>query len=89
GERLTSDSAVRCVGNTLLLNGSVYAPPYLISAIGSPSALTAALASDPLVQRLQIYVDDFHLGFAVSKRSSLTAPPFRGVVSAVAARPTT
>ncbi len=27
-QRLLSTSAVRCVGNTLLLNGRVYSPPY-------------------------------------------------------------
>src|SRR5438270_462194 len=32
GERLISTSAVLCVGNTLLLNGTVHSPPYVISA---------------------------------------------------------
>jgi uncharacterized protein YlxW (UPF0749 family) len=89
GERLTSDSAVRCVGNTLLLHGSVYAPPYRIVAIGDPHALTAALSSDTLMQRFQIYVDDFHLGFKVEQPGTLTVPAFHGVVSVTSARATT
>jgi uncharacterized protein YlxW (UPF0749 family) len=86
GERLTSDSAVRCVGNTLLLHGSVYAPPYRITAIGNPASLTGIMSSDPLVQRFQIYVDDFHLGLSIQRSDSLTVPAFRGVVTATSAR---
>jgi uncharacterized protein YlxW (UPF0749 family) len=88
GERLTSDSAVRCVGNTLLLHGSVYAPPYRISAIGDPAALTAMLSLDPLVQRFQIYVDDLHLGFTIQRSGSLTVPAFHGIVTATSAHAT-
>src|SRR6478735_2468362 len=33
-QRVISTSAVRCVGNTLILQGRVYAPPYRITAIG-------------------------------------------------------
>lgn len=89
GERLTSDTAVRCVGNTLLLHGSLYAPPYRISAVGDPAVLTASLSSDPLVQRFRIFVEDFHLGFTIQRSGSLTVPAFRGVVQATSARATT
>ena len=33
-QRVISTSAVRCVGNTLILQGRVYAPPYRVTAIG-------------------------------------------------------
>ena len=86
GERLTSDSAVRCVGNTLLLHGSVYAPPYRISAIGDQVKLAAILASDPLVDRFRIFVEDLHLGFIVQLSKRLTVPAFRGVITDSSAR---
>ena len=35
GQRLVSTSAVLCVGNTLLLNGTVHSPPYVVRAIGA------------------------------------------------------
>ena len=38
GQRLVSTSAVLCVGNTLLLNGTVHSPPYVSSAPSAPSA---------------------------------------------------
>ena len=43
GVRVISTSAVRCVGNTLLLHGRVYSPPFVITAIGDPSAMQQAL----------------------------------------------
>jgi uncharacterized protein YlxW (UPF0749 family) len=89
GERLTSDSAVRCVGNTLLLHGSVYAPPYRISAIGDPSRLERALAEESGVERFRIFVDSFRLGFDISREGTLAVPAFRGVIRPAAARATT
>ena len=38
-QRIVSTSAVRCVGNTLILQGRVYSPPYEITAIGDPERL--------------------------------------------------
>jgi uncharacterized protein YlxW (UPF0749 family) len=89
GERLTSDSAVRCVGNTLLLHGAVYSPPYRITAIGDPARLQGALKQDQLVQRFEIFVEDFHLGFDVSRSGRLVVPAFQGVIDQTSARPIT
>ena len=44
--RVISTSAVRCVGNTLLLHGRVFSPPFEIKAIGDPGRLRAALDAD-------------------------------------------
>ena len=42
-QRVISTSAVRCVGNTLILQGRVYSPPFTITAVGDPVKLKAAL----------------------------------------------
>ena len=52
-QRLIATSAPRCVGNTLLLNGRTYSPPYVITAIGDVAAMQRALADAPLVDALQ------------------------------------
>ena len=44
-QRVISTSAVRCVGNTLILQGRVYSPPYVITAIGDPPAMQAGARS--------------------------------------------
>lgn len=86
GERVVSTSAVRCVGNTLLLHGAVYAPPYRIAAIGRQESLLRALDRDRLVQRFHIFADEFRLGFDIRRRPNLSLPPFRGVIGAGRAR---
>src|SRR5262249_50014238 len=45
GVRVISTSAVRCVGNTLLLQGRVFSPPFVITAVGDTSGMQHALDS--------------------------------------------
>ena len=62
-QRIIGTSAPRCVGNTLLLNGRTYSPPYIITAVGDPVAMQAALAAAPLVTLYKQYVVRFGLGY--------------------------
>jgi uncharacterized protein YlxW (UPF0749 family) len=62
-QRIIGTSAPRCVGNTLLLNGRTYSPPYVITAIGDAPAMQAALAASPLVTLYKQYVVRFGLGY--------------------------
>ncbi|MGH3969479.1 MAG: DUF881 domain-containing protein [Mycobacterium sp.] len=62
-QRIIATSAPRCVGNTLLLNGRTYSPPYTITAIGDAAAMQAALAAAPLVTLYRQYVVRFGLGY--------------------------
>jgi uncharacterized protein YlxW (UPF0749 family) len=62
-QRIIATSVVRCVGNTLLLNGRTYSPPYSITAIGDAAAMQAALDADPLVTLYKQYVVRFGLGY--------------------------
>jgi uncharacterized protein YlxW (UPF0749 family) len=73
GERLTSRSAVRCAGSTLLLHGTLRTPPYEISAIGNPEVLEASLTRQPGMARMQAVVQTFGLGFSV-QRAPVTMP---------------
>src|SRR6201987_5641613 len=62
-QRIIATSVPRCVGNTLLLNGRTYSPPYTITAIGDASAMQGALAAAPLVILYKQYVVRFGLGY--------------------------
>ncbi|MEM6108232.1 DUF881 domain-containing protein [Mycobacterium sp. 050272] len=62
-QRLIASSVPRCVGNTLLLNGRTYSPPYTVTAIGNAAAMQAALAGAPLVILYKQYVVRFGLGY--------------------------
>lgn len=67
-QRIIGTSAPRCVGNTLLLNGRTYSPPYVIAAIGDAPAMQAALAASPLVGLYRQYVVRFGLGYTEEPR---------------------
>jgi len=62
-QRIIATSMPRCVGNTLLLNGRTYSPPYTITAIGNVAAMQEALAAAPLVTLYKQYVVRFGLGY--------------------------
>ena len=64
-QRVVATSAVRCVGNTLILGGRVYSPPFVITAIGDQNALLAGLDNDPAVAVYREYVDRLGLGYEV------------------------
>ncbi|HEX2700122.1 MAG TPA: DUF881 domain-containing protein [Acidimicrobiales bacterium] len=84
GQRLVSTSAVLCVGNTLLLNGTVHSPPYTVSAIG---ASRDRFEADSLVQRLHEDAGAFGLRFSVDREDSVEVPAFRGATTLTYARP--
>ncbi|MER7169567.1 DUF881 domain-containing protein [Micromonospora sp. NPDC000207] len=73
--RVLATSAVRCVGNTLLLHGRVYSPPFKIVAIGDPAALQQALAGSKGVRLFKEAVDDYQLGYSETV-SPVTVPAF-------------
>jgi uncharacterized protein YlxW (UPF0749 family) len=77
-QRLVNTSAVRCVGNTLLLQGRVYSPPYVITAVGDPGRLRTALLGAPAVQTYLEYVTAYGLGWDVKARDRVTLPGYSG-----------
>ena len=78
GKRVIATSAVKCVGNTLLLHGKVYSPPFRIEAIGDVTKLTKSLRNDPNVAILQDYVDLFGLVYEVQRAALIELPPYEG-----------
>jgi len=78
GQRIIATSAVRCVGNTLLLQAQVYSPPFVVEAIGDPRRLRAALNAEPGVQYFQRDARDYGLGYSVTDKSEIVAPAYTG-----------
>ncbi|MFG2904246.1 DUF881 domain-containing protein [Kitasatospora sp. NPDC048286] len=77
-QRLISTSAVRCVGNTLLLQGRVYSPPYVVKAVGKTDALRSAVDADPTIRNYLQYVQAYGLGWKVQESGELTLPGYSG-----------
>jgi uncharacterized protein YlxW (UPF0749 family) len=72
--RVTARTAVRCVGNTLLLGGEVFSPPFRITAIGDVAALRAHLRDDPQVSIYRQYVDAYRLGYRITENPDARLP---------------
>jgi uncharacterized protein YlxW (UPF0749 family) len=70
-QRIIATSVPRCVGNTLLLNGRTYSPPYTITAIGNAATMQASLAAAPLVTLYKQYVVRFGLGYTEDVKSDV------------------
>lgn len=79
-QRIVSTTGIKCVGNTVVLQGIPYAPPYRIQAVGDPDALEAALATSPYVANYQEYADAYGLGYAQRRDVRLDMPAFSGGV---------
>ena len=80
GQRVIATTGIKCVGNTVVLHGIPYAPPYRISAIGDPVKLQAALAGSEYIRIYQQYVDAFRLGYEVTVSSKSDFPGYQGSV---------
>ncbi|MBT1178889.1 DUF881 domain-containing protein [Bifidobacterium vespertilionis] len=73
-QRVLASTAVRCVGNTLLLEDKKYAPPYTVSAIGSSRTMIAALNNSEAIKIYKEYVKVYGLGWKVQTVDSLDFP---------------
>jgi uncharacterized protein YlxW (UPF0749 family) len=86
GQRVIATSAVRCVGNTLLLNGEVFSPPFRVAAIGPSATMLRKLSSSPGVKLFRDAADFYGLGYTVSTESRLEVPAYTGPVTLSYAR---
>ncbi len=86
-QRLISTSAVRCVGNTLILQGRVYSPPYKVTAVGDPGKLRKALDNSTAIQNYRLYVKAYGLGWKVEEDDAVTLPGYSGTVDLHYAKP--
>lgn len=87
GQRVTSLTGVKCVGNTVVLHGVPYAPPYVVSAIGDPAALEAALAASAYLTGYRDYVAAYGLGYSQTREVDVRFPPYTGSLDLAQARP--
>jgi uncharacterized protein YlxW (UPF0749 family) len=78
GQRLIATSAVICVGNTLLLQGRTYSPPFVVTAVGNAAQVRQQLAASYEVRLLQAAVDQFGLTYQVTDQRQVSLPAYEG-----------
>ncbi len=81
GYRLTSADAVRCVGNTVILQGRVHSPPFVIEGVGDVGSLLRALDNEPAVQLFREWSDIVGLGYQQTAATELVLPAYSGPIS--------
>ncbi|MFY0409804.1 DUF881 domain-containing protein [Solicola sp. PLA-1-18] len=80
GQRLISTTGIKCVGNTVVLDGVPYSPPYVIEAVGDVGDLQQALSDSPTVRTYREYVVRYRLGLGVETRNRVESPAYEGEV---------
>jgi uncharacterized protein YlxW (UPF0749 family) len=87
GQRIIPTSAVRCVGNTLLLNGEVYSPPFRVAAIGPYRTMQEALDASAGVKLYKEAASFYGLGWHVESQGQIDLPAFAGPIGLAYATP--
>jgi uncharacterized protein YlxW (UPF0749 family) len=77
-QRVISTTGIKCVGNTVVLHGVPYAPPYEITAIGDLDSLRVSLDSSDYIAGYRTYVTTHNLGYEVTTDADVTMPAYDG-----------
>ena len=86
-QRIIATSSVQCVGNTLLLQGRVYSPPFVITAIGPVKRMRASLRDDPAVAAYRDWAQAVGLGYQVTTNPQESIPAYEGPIAMEFATP--
>lgn len=89
GQRIITTTGIKCEGNAVMLQGVAYAQPYVISAVGNPAALEAAVLQDDYVAgyRAAAAVPDISVGWEMVTEERLEAPAYDGLTDLQYAEP--
>ncbi len=87
GQRVSTTTGIKCVGNSVVLNDVPYAPPYRISAIGPTDEMLTSIDSSRQIDYYLQYVDIYGLGWDVQIEPQLEMPGFTGTTELRYARP--
>lgn len=78
GQRVISTTGIKCVGNTVVLHGIPYSPPYVITAIGDQGRMEASLKGSSYLEVYRQYVLAYGLGYQQRRVSSADLPAYEG-----------
>jgi uncharacterized protein YlxW (UPF0749 family) len=81
GKRVVSTTGIRCIGNSVQLQGIPYSQPYRIQAVGDVTRLANAIADDSYLQvyRADAADPDIHVGWDEQIEDKVTAPAYDGL----------
>jgi uncharacterized protein YlxW (UPF0749 family) len=74
GQRLTTLTAIRSAGESVLVDFRPLSPPYRLSAVGDVDAMEPAFADSATARRFTTYTSLYGLGFSVRRNTDLSLP---------------
>ncbi len=80
-QRIIASTGIKCIGNTVLLNGRAYSPPYRIEAIGNAGDLRRSLDRSDYIDGYLQAVDEWQLGWEVSDEELVEAPAYEAPIT--------
>ncbi|MGA8986831.1 DUF881 domain-containing protein [Aeromicrobium sp.] len=81
GQRLITTTGIKCVGNTVVLDGVPYSPPYVIEAIGDTAGMESALVTSYDTVTYADYAAKYELGLEIETVGQIKAEAYAGEVS--------
>jgi uncharacterized protein YlxW (UPF0749 family) len=88
GQRVVATTGIKCVGNTVVLHGVPYSPPYRISAVGPVDRMLGSVDTNPYIGYYLQSVSK-GLGWQVKQEPTLELPGYDGPTDLQYARPVT
>ncbi|MET1037679.1 MAG: DUF881 domain-containing protein [Aeromicrobium sp.] len=88
GQRLMATTGITCVGNSVVLDGVSYSPPYVIEAIGPRSEMFRAMDQSPETASYADYAETYDLGLDVKELEEVEIEPYANPISLSHARAT-
>jgi uncharacterized protein YlxW (UPF0749 family) len=88
-QRIVSTTGIKCEGNAVLIQGVPYPQPYVISAIGDPGAIVAAIDRDDDVSayRSDAAIPSIGVGWSIDSEDRIEAPAYDGLLDLRYAEP--
>ncbi|MHB0977625.1 MAG: DUF881 domain-containing protein [Candidatus Aquicultorales bacterium] len=81
GQRLVGTSSIRCAGNTILVNSTRVASPFVVSAVGDEDSMVKALSQTPESKEfIDKIAKTFGLVAEVEEFDSISLPAYDGSV---------
>jgi uncharacterized protein YlxW (UPF0749 family) len=87
GERITTGTAILDIGGTVLVNSAYLAPPYQISAIGSPDLLDRLTASVGFRTFVENRAQAFGIQVDYAEPADVSLPAYAGTITLRYAQP--
>lgn len=89
GQRLVSTTGIKCVGNSVTLQGVPYSPPYVLVGIGDVASMAASVEGDEYVDLYQQAAAKpiGGVGWAVEELATAAAPAYDGLIDVTWATP--